>query len=104
MCELVHGTPPEPGLEAAHSCGVRLCCNPQHLRWATTAENAADKRIHGTMPEGDRHGGSKLRADQVREIRRLRGTARTPEIAASYGVSSTTIRLIFAGKRWTSVR
>lgn len=29
--------------EAAHSCDNPLCCRPSHLRWATRAENEADK-------------------------------------------------------------
>jgi hypothetical protein len=103
MCELAHGAPPSAKHEAAHSCNVRLCCNPRHLRWATTTENAADKKIHGTDPSGERHGLSKLRADQIREIRRLRGTTRVVDIASLYGVSASTIYLIFSGERWTSV-
>lgn len=39
MCELAHGNRPE-GKQSAHSCGVRLCVNPRHLRWATRSENA----------------------------------------------------------------
>lgn len=33
-----------PDLQAAHSCNNVRCCNPDHLRWATNAENQADKR------------------------------------------------------------
>jgi hypothetical protein len=45
-CELFNGPPPEPEHEAAHDvlCPFRHCCHPEHLRWATTRENAADRR------------------------------------------------------------
>lgn len=52
MCKMAHGEPPSPDLQAAHSCGVRACVNPKHLRWATQAENEADKIIHGTDNRG----------------------------------------------------
>lgn len=47
-CELTHGPKPE-GREVAHSCGGRSCVNPNHLRWATAAENSADRIAHGRV-------------------------------------------------------
>lgn len=55
VCRLAHGEPPQPKLQAAHSCGNRLCCNPRHLRWATCRENLADRKAHGTLRAGDSH-------------------------------------------------
>ena len=50
VCEEVNGPPPTPKHEAAHNCGKGHlgCCAPKHLRWATRAENQADRHIHGT--------------------------------------------------------
>ena len=75
MCELAHGAPPTPEHEAAHSCGKghEGCVNPMHLRWATQADNAADKVRHGTDARGERQWQAKLTEDDVRRIRRLRG-------------------------------
>jgi HNH endonuclease len=44
ICEETHGPKPDPKMHAAHWCGVRRCINRRHLRWATSAENEADKR------------------------------------------------------------
>lgn len=45
MCELFKGPPPE-GYQSAHDvlCPFPHCVHPDHLRWATPLENAADKR------------------------------------------------------------
>src|SRR5690242_5616667 len=44
VCILVHGEPPTPEHEAAHSCGNGHlgCINPNHLRWDTRVGNFAD--------------------------------------------------------------
>lgn len=44
-------------LDAAHSCGRGSsgCVNPSHLRWASRAENEADKNAHGTRSRGEAH-------------------------------------------------
>lgn len=61
-CELAHGAPP-PDHVARHSdaCATdggagRLCCNPDHLRWGTEAENAADRQRTAHAAARARHG------------------------------------------------
>lgn len=100
VCELAHGKPPRDGLDCAHSCGNRACCNPRHLRWASRAENEADKKAHGTSNSGERHGLSKLTEADVRSIRSLAGSMTQRAIAARYGVGSDQISRIINGKRW----
>jgi hypothetical protein len=48
MCRLVHGDPPSPAHQAAHSChnGRRGCVHPQHLSWKTDKENREERRRH----------------------------------------------------------
>ena len=103
VCAAVHGEPPAPGHECAHSCGNGHlgCVNPHHLRWATRSENAYDMVLHGTSCRGERNGRAKLTAADVHEIRAKISAGQTlAAIAADHGVSRKAIRLISAGKNW----
>jgi len=59
VCERAYGKPPSLKHQAAHSCGVKLCINKRHVRWATRAENEADKLKHGTSLLGRTPGNRK---------------------------------------------
>jgi hypothetical protein len=102
MCILVHGDPPSPKHEAAHSCGNGHlgCVAPSHLRWDTRSGNFADKLIHGTHNRGDRCPVAKLRETEVRVIRELLKTERPSVIAARFGVAPATIYSIGRRKSW----
>lgn len=102
VCELIHGAPPTPEHEAAHSCGKghEGCISPHHLSWKTTSENHADKLIHGTHLRGERSGTAKLTEDQAREILRLKGVKSQYELAKQFGVRQPSISRIHQGKRW----
>jgi hypothetical protein len=54
------------------------------------------------MPQtyGEQHPSSKPTAAQVQEIRKLKGTALQREIAARFGVSTSTIQFIYTGHTW----
>lgn len=102
VCELAHGPAPTPHHEAAHSCGRGNdgCCNPTHLRWATSVENKADQLRHGTSNRGERCGAAKLTETQVLQIRALRGM-RHHEISKMFSVSRTTITNILTRRIWS---
>lgn len=79
ICTLVYGKAPT-GMYACHSCGVRACINPRHLRFDTPASNNADMDKHGT-----RRPPKRLTDDQVRQIR---SSTEAPKlIAEKFGVS-----------------
>jgi DNA invertase Pin-like site-specific DNA recombinase len=60
----------------------------------------ADKLIHGTENRGDRNGQSRLTEDQVREIRRLKGSMFQREIAEKFGVTLSTVNHIYNRTTW----
>lgn len=55
VCRIAHGEPADPGHQAAHWCGNKLCINPKHLHWATPLENMQDAKEHGTLRGGGRY-------------------------------------------------
>lgn len=93
MCRLVHGEPPTSRHVAAHSCnnGHLGCVNPRHLSWKTHAENVEDKRRAGACgkPRGSR---TKLTAEQIAEIRSLKGIVNGHELAKRYGLRRPAMR------------
>ena len=98
VCRLVHGDPPDESLDAAHNCGVRLCCNPHHVRWSTRKENIADMKVHGTVNRGARNGSVKLCEPDVIAIRAAAGIQE--DIAGRFGVSRRLIGMIKRREVW----
>lgn len=101
MCRLAHGEPYLIWNHAAHRCHNPSCVNPKHLRWATHAENMADKEEAGTVNRGERNGKTRLTAADVLAIRNA-----PPDLAAlteRYGVSKRCISHIRGGRRWQHV-
>jgi hypothetical protein len=96
------------GMSALHSCDNPPCCNPNHLRWGTPAENLADARDRGRIKRwhgeraGDKNPNVKLRPCDVRAIRMLSRSTST-KIAALFGVGRETVRDIRKGVTWTSL-
>jgi len=103
-CRLAHGDPPPDKPQAAHNCGRRLCVNPNHLRWASYIENAADKLIHGTHNRGERAGRATLTDEAARTVkRRLRQGESNRNIARDLKVHPRTIYEIKRGQTWKYV-
>lgn len=106
VCEIVHGAPPTPNHDAAHSCGKGHfgCINRHHLRWATRTENVADAAAHGTQARGTRCKHAKLTEADVHNIRlsaKADGQRFKPSATAkSLGVSSATVYHVLSGDTW----
>ena len=102
VCSMSHGDAPSDIHQATHSCGKGHlgCVNPKHLRWATNAENQADRVVHGTSNRGERCAAAKLTEADVLWIRKTKGTLLQREIASMLGVSQATVSEAMNGKCW----
>jgi hypothetical protein len=82
----------------AHADGDPANNAVSNLRWATQAENEADKARHGRNMAGVRHHQHKLTEEQAREIKDSAETGRV--LARRFGISETQISDIRNGKAW----
>lgn len=92
------GPRPTDKHEAAHNCGNGLCCNPRHIRWATSSENKIDKIKHGTY-------GWKLDESDVISIYYLatKTDMSVREIAIEFGINRTTVHDIKTKASWAAL-
>ncbi|WP_109477681.1 HNH endonuclease [Paraburkholderia sp. C35] len=101
VAEAFHGPAPTPMHEAAHNDGDCLNNLYKNLRWATKAENEADKVMHGTSNRGERFGRVRLTEAQVIEIRKaLKSGESSYSIGPRFGVAASTVRSISSLRSW----
>jgi hypothetical protein len=100
ICAKVHGPPPTPMYDAAHSkkCISKRCVNRNHLRWATRSDNLADDS------RGEDRSDAKLTEEQVLETRQLAGTTTQKVLATQYGVTQSAIWCIIHRRSWAWLR
>lgn len=101
VCEKFSGPAPHANMDAAHSCGNRLCVNPKHLSWKTRAANHADKRVHGTHIEGERHPDALLSTSDARYI--LNSQERGADVARYFGVHPNTVYALRKRRSWKHI-
>jgi hypothetical protein len=92
------GHPPD-NTEIAHGDGNKLNPRLENLSYKTKSGNEMDKISHGTSNRGERHGMSKLTAEDVLIIRGVIGETQTA-LAKRFGVTEGCIRRILARKTW----
>lgn len=93
------------GLQACHTCDVRVCVNPEHIFLGSAADNMADRNAKGRHAHGIRHGKAVLSEDNVREIRSLlTWVGSIQEIADRFGVTYGCIREIANGHNWRHIK
>lgn len=97
---LTYGDIP-PGMCICHECDVPACVRPDHLFCGTQQDNQRDKLEKGRQSRGENNGRAKLTEGFVIEIKRLAAQGRTAsQLARTFNVDPSTIRLIIKGKIW----
>ena len=92
------------GLLVLHRCDTPPCINPDHLFLGTTADNTADKIKKGRQPNGESMYNSKLIYADIIKIHGMIAAGMTQRyIAGQFGVNTSLISRINAGKRWKHV-
>lgn len=102
---ITHG-PIQPGMSICHRCDNPPCVRPDHLFIGTQSDNAIDMFSKGraTRSRGVDRANAVLSEDDVRHIKEAatyRGLIK--DLASEYGVSTTTIRKIRTGKKWSHI-
>ena len=105
VCSAFHGPKKMPNHEVRHIDGNKQNNVPSNLKWGTPAENEADKRRHGRVAQGSRHGIAKLNEEAVRILRIAipSGLWNPVDAATVFGVNPSTIRAAVRGKQWKHV-
>lgn len=102
ICAFV-GPQPTPRHEVAHWDGNPRNNSVGNLRWATSAENMADKIRHGRTNRGGNHGSAKVTANDVLEMRRMWTEQRCTQkdLAARYGLDASSVcRIVRRQQCW----
>lgn len=90
-CTLAHGPRPD-GMVVLHSCDVRGCVEPTHLRWGTPQENNREAWDRGRQASGEDHHQARLTDVQVADaISRCRRGYPVANVAESVGVDQSTL-------------
>lgn len=98
----------DPGERSVlHTCDVARCCNPNHLRADTLAENVADMMRKGRhrVRFGEGHGNAKLTEDQVRRIYLScrSGERSMNSFATEFGVSPSVVLDVVRDRSWKHI-
>lgn len=92
-----------------HTCDNPKCCNPNHLFLGDSQDNVKDsvkkKRHSSVILKGENRPGSKLKEEQIKEIRFKRSLGFTLEmLAEEYNIDFTTIGQVVNYKTWKHIK
>ncbi len=91
-------------MEACHNDGNRKNNCLANLRWDSRLGNHADRRIHGTLPQGEKNQGAKITADDVVQIRQEHaGGKMQVQLQKDWKLSRSQISKIVSGKSWPHI-
>jgi hypothetical protein len=95
------------GMLVCHICDNRSCANPSHLFLGTPKDNMIDMAKKGRtgISLGEKHGSSKLKENDIMDIKRmlLKGISQK-KIANIFGISQYAISKIKRGITWSWIK
>jgi hypothetical protein len=95
------GPPPSDLHMAAHNDGKTANNSKGNIRWATPAENEADRIIHGTSNRGVRQHMARLTAEGAKQVRLDYAAGHSQmAIAAERGVSRGCVQAVVENRSW----
>ena len=104
VCSMFNGPTTGDKTQVAHYDGNPGNNCAANLRWATAAENCADRVRHGSDARGERNGKSVLTVEQVIEIRQRYVDGETQvALAAEFGVYHTAVHKIVHRLSWACI-
>lgn len=99
------GAPPSKHHQVAHNDGNPENNHYSNLRWATAAENSADKLRHGTALRGEAVGISRFTERVIRQIRILESKGISQELIAEiFETSQSHVGRIIRRELWSHVQ
>ncbi len=101
VLECIKGKSPK-GMECCHNDGNPLNNRIENLRWDTHFNNEKDKVKHGTIAKGEKFKTSKMKKEDIINLRRLwlTGKILKCELAKMFKISRTHTSNILNNKRW----
>lgn len=96
--------PAPPGMEVCHKDGSRDNNDVWNLRYDTRSGNFSDKIGHGTQIRGEKCHFSKLKEDEVRNIKTLLQTHTSSEVSKLTGTRISRIIDIKTEKAWKHIK
>lgn len=103
VAHLLWNGPIPQGMDVLHSCDVKACVNPAHLRVGTHTENIREAfaKLPDDFFSGERNGNARLTWTDVRAMRAAAARGETQaSIAKRYAVTPAHVSQIVRGLKW----
>lgn len=106
VAQVFIGPPPFSNAQACHNDGDKRRNHYTNIRWDTPKANCADRASHGGTALGVRNGKSKLKPEQVIEIRKLMQSGKYMRltVANMFGIKPCTVRGIVRRDFWAHLK